>query len=493
MSSHPRVRSVLACLGSLLIFGCYSVPFDPADDLDDGPSMSVVEAESIPYIVVLAGGQEPNVEKPSPFRRDDLSAVSRRLRAMSASLTGGIPEVGALLVTSTDPDFIAAAERVRGVLGVVPDLPVEGFDGSDVRLTELDVDGAALPPNTGDDDFLLDFQWGHAAIDAFGAWDTGHRGSGARVAILDSGIDAEHPDLAPNLNAALSRSFVPGEDWNVRDEVFFSHGTHVAGTVAAADNGFGVIGVAPEAEIVAIKVLSEFTTQGSFSGIAQGIVYAGDINADVANLSLRGYAFPGIFDRFAPGVSRFFASFQVLFNRATAYAHNRGTTIVVAAGNEEVDADKDRSQKILPSMSPHVITVAATAPEGWAFDFDTDLDLPASYTNFGRSLIDVAAPGGDFDLPSTELCVVSISAPRPCWVYDGVLSTVSQTWAWATGTSMATPHVAGVAALVVGANGGSMAPADVWATLRRTVDDLGDPGTDPYFGQGRVNAGSAVR
>lgn len=472
------------CLGPLVVlslFGCDISPADPGPTVDGDASHSVVASDGLPYIVVLGSG--------SPT-----ASVRGQLAELGATITGEIPQIGAILVSAESETFVEAAESLSGVVGAMPDMLVSGFEPAhDMLALEDDLGGAGLPPNTGDDDVLLDFLWGHTAVDAFGAWARGERGAGVRVAILDSGIDSDHPDLSPNLNTALSRSFVPGEDWDIQPGFYFNHGTHVAGTVAAADNGFGTIGVAPQAEIVAVKVLSEFTTQGSFSGIAHGIVYAADIGADVANLSLRGYTLPGGFDRFFPGVSRFFATFQVLFNRATAYAHNKGVTIVVAAGNEEVDGDKDRSQKILPSMSPHVITVAATAPEGWAFDPYTNLDVPASYTNFGRSLIDIAAPGGDFDLPGNDLCVVSVSSPRPCRIYDGVLSTASGTWFWATGTSMATPHVAGVAALIIGANGGDMAPSQVWATLRRSADDLGTRGTDPFFGHGRVNAAKAVR
>ena len=129
-------------------------------------------------------------------------------------------------------------------------------------------------------------QWGMDAIDAPQAWNAGQKGEGARVFILDSGIDAEHPDLAPNLNTSLSTSFVPGEDYNVAAGFYFNHGTHVAGIIAAADNSFGVIGVAPECEIVAVKVISETTGSGAFSWINAGIVYAANNGADVINMSL---------------------------------------------------------------------------------------------------------------------------------------------------------------------------------------------------------------
>ena len=464
----------LVALGAAVLLGCYQTPVDVGET--DGPSFSVTGAETVRYLVLLGDD-------------DAAAAVERQLDRIGGTVAGAIPEIGVLLVTSDDPTFLDRAEGLGGVVAAMPDLTVTGFAPDAMALG--DIEDASLPPNTGDDDFLLDFMWGHTAVDAFGAWDQGQRGQGVRVAILDSGIDADHPDLAPNLNAALSASFVPGEHWNVRPGFYFNHGSHVAGTVAAADNGFGIIGVAPEAELVAVKVLSEFSGSGSFFGIAQGIVYAAHIGADVANLSLRGYAPVGLLDRDFHGVSRFFASYQVLFNRAAAYASNGGVTLVVAAGNESVDGDKDRSLKILPSMSPHFITVSALAPEGWGADPFTNLDVPASYTNYGSSLIDLSGPGGDFDYDG-GLCFVSFLT-RPCWVFDGVLSTASQSWFWAAGTSMATPHVAGVAALVIGANGGSMKPAQVMATLSQTADDLGDPGADPYYGHGRVNAAAAVR
>jgi subtilisin family serine protease len=129
-------------------------------------------------------------------------------------------------------------------------------------------------------------QWGHTAVDAVGAWNKGQRGAGVRVAVLDSGIDADHPDLASKVNQALSVSFVPGENWNPLPGFYFNLGTHVAGTIAAADNGLGVIGVAPEAELIAVKVLSEFSGSGSFDWLITGIIYAADIDADVINMSL---------------------------------------------------------------------------------------------------------------------------------------------------------------------------------------------------------------
>jgi subtilisin family serine protease len=107
-----------------------------------------------------------------------------------------------------------------------------------------------------------------------------------RVAVLDSGVACAHPDIAANLLAADSISYVPGENACLGLVNAFNHGSHVAGTIASPDNGVGTIGVAPEAKIIAVKVLSEVNGEGGFAGIIQGIVHAADHDADVINMSL---------------------------------------------------------------------------------------------------------------------------------------------------------------------------------------------------------------
>lgn len=412
-----------------------------------------------------------------------------------------IPEVGIVVARSANPGFAAKAAGLASVQSVVPNLRLNWLPPT----TAVAASTYGNPPTSGDDDFFFDLQWGHDAVDAPEAWNAGYRGAGVRVAVLDSGIDCTQPDIAPNLNAGLSTSFVPGEGVCVQPGLYFNHGTHVAGTIAAPDNDYGTIGVAPEAEIVAVKVLSEYTGSGAFDWIIAGIVYAAKSGADVINMSLGGYLKKGGFwdDNGTPEpeddvfvTAREVAELNNAIGRATTYAYQKGSTVIAAAGNSGLDFDHTSSVVFVPASAPHVIAVAATAPLGWAVDSSVYLDNPASYTNFGQSAIDFAAPGGDFQylfVDPEALCTVGVVAGYPCWLFDLVLGPCPGDYFWAAGTSMAAPHVSGVAAIIIGRNGGTMPPAQVEAALRKAADDLGKPGNDDFYGAGRVNAANAVQ
>ncbi len=407
------------------------------------------------------------------------STLPRGLEARVAALNGNIvntlPEVGAIVVTSSDPNFAADAAALRGVRAVPESIELTLIEPSDV------VELTGNPPNSGDDDAFFDLQWGHDSVDAPEAWDAGYTGEGVRVAILDSGIDATHPDLAPNLNAGLSASFVPGEDWDIRPGVFFNHGSHVAGTVAAADNGIGTIGVAPDAEIVAVKVLSEFTGGGSFEGVVAGIVYAANIEADIMNMSLGSGPIPRVSGQ---GIE----DLWFLTGRATAYAHRQGTLVIASAGNDAFDYDVDDSTAInLPAMAPFVQAVSANAPVGWATDSSVFLRNISSYSNVGERIVHFSGPGGDFIYPGNEDCTVA-GLTRPCWVFDMVMSTGSEAWYWSAGTSMAAPHAAGVAALLADKHNINQNPNAIINLMKAYADDEGPGGFDKYYGYGTVDA-----
>ncbi|TKB44214.1 S8 family peptidase [Thalassotalea mangrovi] len=357
------------------------------------------------------------------------------------------------------------------------------------------------PPNSADDDFLFDLQWGHQAVGAVEAWNAGNRGKGVRVAVIDSGADGGHPDLAPNINIELSRSFVPEETWDYAGPDSFNHGSHTAGTIAAADNGFGTIGVAPEAELVILKALSADTGSGDSYGTMQAMVYAANIGADVANMSLGlSVRRNGLYDIEGTPYdtsddiqfeTASIAQFIQTYGKAANYAKQNGVTLIASAGNEGTDLDHSDSLMKLPADLPAVNSISALGPRLWGKDSATFTDHLAIYSNYGQSAIDFAAPGGDYTSAfmsgGFDACNVA-GLVRPCYVFDFVFSTGNGGWYWSVGTSMSAPHAAGVAALIIGANGGNMNPTHVEAKLRELAEDMGKPGRDDVYGHGKVQA-----
>jgi len=173
--------------------------------------------------------------------------------------------------------------------------------------------------------------------------------------------------------------------------------------------------------------------------------------------------------------------------RSINYAFEKGVVIIASAGNDAINADGDRSIIIVPADLQNVVAVSATAPNYLYGDIlkgtvNPLFDIPSSYTNFGRSMIDLAAPGGDGDFYD-----------MPFWYYDMIISTsAGSSFYWADGTSMASPHAAGVAALIIGKNGGNLSPLQVTQKLLNSADKIDGNGASLFFGKGRVNAFRAV-
>ena len=398
------------------------------------------------------------------------------------SLAGAVSQAGGTLETyypfgvsvaqSDDPDFAANfSDEIEAVLD-------SGFD-ADFTGLEVALE-AGDPPNSGDDDFFFDLQWGHNYVGAQAAWDAGLTGAGVRVAVLDGGFDLDHPDLAPNINLALSADFT-GEGLQYGPPDPFSHGSHVAGTIAAADNGFGTIGVAPDAELVLVKVLSD-AGSGSFANIISGIVHAADVDADLVNMSLG-----TIIPRNAGGATVDITMLEIAVSRAVRYAEQNGTTVIVSGGNAGLNLDGDGNAIRFMDTAEGTVPIAAWAPIGWAVDPENAELNPAFYTNYGFSGIDFGAPGGSVEYPGNELCVVA-GLVRPCWVFDLVFSTGNGSWYWSGGTSMAAPHAVGVAALIIQENGGDMRPARVKSELRSRADGCG-AGRTAFCGHGITHSG----
>ena len=456
--------------------------------------VAALAAMNVSPVSALGEEQYLVVASNNGFPDDRVQAVQQA----GGKIVKVFPQIGLAVATSADPDFPARARGIAGIGSVVPD-PVAEVDTDTQLLSAESAEKVSKRIPKGAN--LVNLQWGLQAIQAPVAWDLGVTGNGVRVAVIDAGILTTHPDLAPNLNLALSTSIVPGEsvEFIPGGPVMgnFSHATMVAGLIAAADNGFGTTGVAPDAEVVAIKVLSDRAYSTRVSWIVEGILYAAEIRADVANISMS-YGWP----KKDPESSAADVAHSVAV-RAVNFAHQRGTLLVASGGNTGLDWDGAGSFVRFPRDMPNVLGVAATAPQGcWALDPTTDLDWPAPYTDFGQRVIDLAAPGGKF--VGTPLDVVTLEGlTLPACVFDMVLSTSScfgparvlekqGTWNYASGTSLAAPHVAGVAALVIQANAGLLTPAQVRTILEQSADDLGKPGNDDYYGLGRVNAMRAV-
>ena len=457
------ILSVTAILS--LTTGCQKEQAENGIVSDDVPVM-LKSGQATDYIVIT--------------KNETLPAGLEKKLAVYGEIVSKTPEIGVVVVKPFVADFREKAAKLTEVRAVVSDINARWIDPAE-NVTEVTME------SIGDDERFFGYQWGMFAISAPQAWDAGYMGQGAKVFILDNGIDADNHDLWPNLDTDLSYSFVPGEDWNATTNGF-NHGTHVAGIIAGADNKWGIIGVAPHAEIVAVKVLRESTGSGSFSWIFNGIVYSALNGADVINMSLGAWIDRAGFYQGEDGnwyhvASADYQNLIIALQRAVDFAWRSGAVVIASAGNDGSNADGNRSLFKVPGDLNNVLAVSATAPECWVTQTNPVFDLPASYTDYGRSLIDLAAPGGDFDCDARG--------------YDMILSSgaggpTSYPFYFAAGTSQAAPHVAGVAALVVGKHNGNISPLEVTMTLMQTADQIETNGISLFFGKGRVNAWRAV-
>lgn len=291
-----------------------------------------------------------------------------------------------------------------------------------IKFAELD---RRIAPGFASNDPYFGSQWHLGHIGASTAWDAA-RGDGVTIAILDTGVDPAHPDLAPRMVAGWN---VYENNANTAD--VYGHGTQVAGTAAAMlGNGIGVSGVAGNARIMPIRI-SAGDGSATYSAMAQGLTWAADHGARVANIS-------------------YVAAGSASVNSAASYMKSKGGLVVTAAGNYSVDAN----------IAPTSAMIPVSATDG--------ADAKTSWSSFG-SFVAMAAPGAGIYTTTN----------------GGGYGSVS-------GTSFASPVTAGVVALMMSANP-ALSSNGIESLLYSTAVDLGAAGRDPYFGHGRVNAAAAVQ
>lgn len=407
-----------------------------------------------------------------------------RVAAAGGTVEKAFGQLRIVSVRGLTPAAAAALGAAADISNWSPDIalsvgePVQGMEAEgmgDAALTEA---SSASNPTTAS---FYPRQWHLRQIGADKAWAAGRLGSPAvKVGILDTGLDYRHPDLVGRVDLSLSKSFVPQD--NAQIQAMFPgaheiadlhyHGTHVGATVSS--NASAAAGVTSGVTLVGIKTLDKNGSGNSFNTL-DAIVYAADAGLDVINMSL-GIA--------SPLPRSQYAWFNEMINRATNYAHSKGMTVIVSAGNENINLDAIGNSFKAYCTATQVICISATGPSSqtsvngpW-----TNIDGKASYSNYGRAFVDFAAPGGNGVSRVTAACS-GFSVVQPiCRTGTFVLGI--------NGTSMATPHVTGLAALLVEKYGRN--PGAIRAALVRSSDDLGQPGNDPIYGQGRINVARAL-
>ncbi len=447
------------------------------------------------------------------------------IQKAGGGIVANYSQIGVVIAKSSSDSFKSALQA---------DARVEGVSATAGFATQVtpDFGDASGPPPGGlpnspatDSDNLSGLQWDMVQIHTPEAHEITGGSPSIVVGDIDTGLDYTHPDLAPNVDFANSASCVSGVPdtnpaaWNDDN----GHGTHTAGTIAAASNAVGIVGVAPNVKIAAIKAGN---TDGFFfpEAVVCAFMWAGTHNIDVTNNSY--FADPWLFNCRNDAEQRAIWKAE---QRAIRFAMSNGVVVVAAEGNENIDLSKRNVDTLSPDFPPGsaqerdvtnaCVVIPVEIPGVVGVTADGNLRQKAYYSTYGVGSADVVAPGGDrrFQVTSAAsngrvLSTYPASLPTPpsLTVMDCSVSPCAK-YVYLQGTSMASPHAAGVAALIM-SQFGKMPQGTVAAMLGQTADPLpcppnpfnpgppfvfeaicvGGPSYNGFYGQGEVNALNAV-
>ncbi|MFE3604778.1 S8 family peptidase [Streptomyces goshikiensis] len=427
-------------------------------------------------------------------------------------------QIGVVVAHSQNPEFAKQLRAQRslfvsvGATRTAPLSPVQTTEeGSTQKLSAADAAKAAAQATAGEEP-LEPNQWDLRAIKADQAHKINNGSPDVTVGVIDTGVDDTHPDLAPNFSAGQSANCVGGVAdttegaWRPYADGS-DHGTHVAGTIAAARNGIGISGVAPGVKVAAIKVSEPKTSLFYTEAVVCGFMFAAEKGIEVTNNSY--YVDPWNYTCKNDDDQK--ALVEAL-GRATKYAERKGVLSVASAGNSNHDLASNAIEDTtspndttpvprtidpkvcldVPTQLPGVVTVSATGDQGFR----------SYYSSYGLGVVDVAAPGGDkYQVPATPDANGRVLSTLPGGGYG-----------YKQGTSMAGPHVAGVAALLKSAHPHAT-PSQLQAMLKAQATKAACPdkiydgtgalidattcnskwGQTGYYGYGVVDALKAVK
>lgn len=499
-----RRNSVLALFTAVSLAACSTDVVAPVK-APTAPALGISVANATGSYIVLTNGK----------------GIPAGFGEKVAALGGTVTYANAKAGFATVSGLTDAAATQLNALGGIADVQADAAISLNTPMAAAEADASDLGSpsvNSQANPALAlrgSWQWNMRLIGADVAWAAGHLGdAGVTVAILDTGIDYDAPDLTGLVDLSRSKSFMstfvkatdtstvrPADD--VISSTFFptrnaisdynGHGTNVATQVSS--KAFALAGVTSKTTLIGVKVLGS-NGVGSFGQILSGVLWAADNGADVANMSLGGGFFKA-------GNGRLVGAINKVFN----YAKAQGTLFVVSAGNDGADLQHNGSIESTFCDTPQIVCVSAVGKTTWLGSGD----IPSFYTNFGRSQVTVAAPGGNAALDANGNIVPSNGWP---WGAGANLTDIAS-WVWSycsktrlvwtttgspaltacaagnrltgfIGTSQASPHVAGLAALLVAERGHGQPQM-----IKQIIVNSAAP-INPLLGRGRISVTNAL-